>query len=186
MLAIEQVALWSNTYGGLVSAASVLIAVVIFLITLLLQRNRRIRGQIGILKSLMCELNYLGGQGEMNVAGRARRSHLYWYEKSFKTGSIPTHDMKDINVNTYITELDEEVKGKSTRDLKNIVLWIHDCVIMVNRWTGEFLKLHSADYPSQIKAQEVKKMLPFVKHPIDRLKELIPVATKEIDTKWLN
>lgn len=186
MPTIKQIFLWLNVYGGAFSAISVLVAVKTFFIALWLQRKRHINNQLGLLKSLMCELNYLGGEGEMQIGPLTRHSHLHWYEEAFSEGGVPTHDMKDIDVNRYIVELDEKIKGNSTRSLKDTLLFIHDCVVMINRWTDEFLKLVQSEDNKQIKRQKAGKMYVFVKQPIERLKILVPGALQEINTNWFN
>jgi len=186
MLTIEQIALWLNTYGGFISATSVFSAVVIFLLTLWSQKKRHVDNQLGLLKSLICELNYLAGEGEMHIGPITRISHLRWYEDSFKKGGVPTHDMKDIDVNRYIAELDETIKGKSTRYLKEVLLFIHDNVIMINRWTYQFLKLTQSTDGKEVKSEKAKGMFVLIKQPIERLKILIPEAIQEINTKWLD
>ena len=183
---IKQILLWLNVYGGSFSANSVLVAVATFLLALWLQRKRHITNQLGLLKSLMCELNYLGGEGEMQIGPIKRHSHLHWYEETFNKGGVPTHDMKDIEVGRHIVELDEKIKGSSTRYLKDTLLFIHDCVVMTNRWTDEFLKLVQSEDSKEVKRQQAQKMYVFVKQPIERLKILVPEAIQEINTKWLN
>ncbi len=185
MPTIKQIFLWLNIYGGSFSAISVFMAVVTFFIALRLQRKRHINNQLGLLKSLMCELNYLGGEGEMQIGPLTRHSHLHWYEEAFSKGGVPTHDMKDIDVNRYIAELDEKIKGESTRYLKEVLLFIHDSVVMINRWTDKFLKLTQSRDSKQVKSKEAENMYIFVKQPIERLKILIPEAVQEISTKWL-
>ncbi len=184
MPTIKQIFLWLNMYGGAFSAISVLVAVGTFFVALFLQRNRHINNQLGLLKSLVCELNYLGGEGQMQIGSTKRDSHLHWYEEAFSKGGVPTHDMKDIDVNRYIAELDEEIKGKSTRSLKEFLLFIHDCVVMVNRWTDEFLKLLQSEDKKEVRSQKARKMYVFVKQPIERLKTLVPEAFQEINTNW--
>lgn len=80
MPTIKQILLWLNIYGGSFSAISVLVAVATFFIALGLQRKRHINNQLGLLKSLICELNYLGGEGEMQIGPLSRHSHLHWYD----------------------------------------------------------------------------------------------------------
>lgn len=186
MPTIKQIFLWLNIYGGAFSAISILVAVGTFFIALWLQRKRHINNQLGLLKSLICELNYLGGEGKMQIGPLTRYSHLHWYEEAFSEGGVPTHDMKDIDVNRYIAELDEKIKGKPTRYLKEVLLFIHDSVVMINRWTDEFLKLTQSRDNKEVKSKEAEKMYVFVKQPIERLKILIPEAVRQINTKWLN
>lgn len=185
MPTIKQILLWLNIYGGSFSAISVLVAVATFFIALGLQRKRHINNQLGLLKSLICELNYLGGEGEMQIESIKRHSHLHWYEEAFSKGGVPTHDMKDIEVNRYIVELDEKIKGNSTRYLKDTLLFIHDCVVMINRWTDEFLKLVQSEDTKEVKREKAEKMYVFVKQPLERLKILVPEAVQEVNTKWL-
>ena len=168
------------------SAISVLVAVGTFFVALLLQRKRHISNQLGLLKSLMCELNYLGGEGKMQIGSMSRDSHLHWYEEAFNKGDIPTHDMWDIDVNRYIAELDERIKGKSTRSLKNFLLFIHDCVGMVNKWTDVLLKVARSEDKKEVISQKPRKMSVFVKQPIERLEKLIPETLQEINTSWFD
>lgn len=186
MPTIKQILLWLNIYGGSFSAISVLVAVATFFIALGLQRKRHINNQLGLLKSLMCELNYLGGEGEMQIGSIPRHSHLHWFEDTFSKGGVPTHDMKDIDVNRYIVELDEKIKGNSTRYLKDTLLFIHDCVVMINRWTDEFLKLVQSEDSKEVKREKAEKMYLFVKQPIQRLKILVPEAIQEINKNWFD
>lgn len=183
---IKEIALWLNTYGGFFSAVSVFVAVIIFLLALWSQRKRHVGNQIGLLQSLICELNYLGGKGEMQRGPIKRRSHLHWYEDSFKKGGVPTHDMRDIDVNRYIAELDERIKGKSTRYLKETLLFIHDNIVMINRWTGEFLKLTQSKDNKETKSKRANAIYVFVKQPMQRLGVLIPEAVGEINEKWFS
>ena len=185
MPVIKQIGLWLNTYGGAFSAISVLVAVVTFFIALLLQRKRHIDNQFGLLKSLMCELNYLGGKEKMLIGSISRDSHLHWYNAAFSKGDIPTHDMKEIDINRYITPLDEKIKGKPTRSLKEFLLFIHDCVVMVNKWTNEFLKLAQSE-DEEFAKQEAKRKYVFVKQPLGRLNKLIPEALQEMNTNWFD
>ena len=186
MPTIRQIFHWLNIYGGAFSAISVLVAVGSFFIALLLQRKRHINNQLGLLKSLMCELNYLGGEEKMQIGPITKYSHLHWYEKSFSKGEIPSYSMKDIDVNRYIAELDEKIKGESTRSLKEYLLFIHDNVVMINRWTDEFLKLAQSRDSKEVKIKEADKMYIFVKIPIENLKKLVPEALQKINTNWFN
>ena len=186
MPTIKQILLWLNIYGGAFSAISVLVAVATFFIALWLQRKRHVNNQLGLLKSLMCELNYLGGEEKMQIGPITRYSHLYWYEKLFSKGEIPSHDMKDLDVNRYIAELDEKIKGKSTRPLKESLLLIHDNVVMINRWTDTFLKLSQSRDSREVKIKKADKMYIFVKTPIDNLKKLVPEALQKINTNWFD
>lgn len=186
MPTIKQIFSWLNIYGGAFSAISVLVAVGTFFIALCLQRKRHINNQLGLLKSLICELNYLGGQEKRQIGSITTYSHLYWYEKAFSKGEIPSHDMKDIDVNRYIAELDEKIKGKSTRRIKDFLLFIHDNVVMINKEKDRFLKLSQSRDSKEVKIKKANDRYLFVQIPIENLKRLVPEIFQEINTNWFD
>lgn len=94
--------------------------------------------------------------------------------------------MKDIDPNRYIVELDEEIKGESTYELKNLVSWVHDDVTLVNSLTRKILELILANSPSEIKKHKINEMRRLVDKSIASLEKLIPEAIREIDMKWLH
>jgi len=178
---IKQIVSYLNTYGGFFSFLGVIGLVVTFMVSLRLQRKRHFQNQLGLLKTLRWELNYLGGQQEIHVSSVTRYTHLRWYKETFQKGDIPPLDMKDIDPNRYIVELDEEIKGKSTYELKNLVSWVHDDVTLVNSLTRKTLELILANSPS-----EINEMCRLVDKSIASLEKLIPEAIREIDMKWLH
>lgn len=181
---IKQIFLWLNIYGGAFSAISVLVAVGTFFTALFLQRNRHINNQLGLLKSLVYELTYLGGEEEMQIGSIRRDSYLTWYEEAFSKNSVPTHDMKDIDVNRYIAELDERIKGRPTRHLKEFLLCIHDCVVMANSLRNEFLRILVSEDKEEVKTQKCKETYVVIKQPLKHLRKIVPEALQEIDTNW--
>jgi len=172
-----------NAYGGFFSFLGVIGLVVTFITSLLLQRKRHFQNQLGLLRVLKWQLNYLGGQQEIRVRSDARYPHLRWYKTTLKAGDIPPLDMEDIDPNRYIFELDEEIKGESTYELKILVSWVHNDVTLVNNLTRKLLELNLANSPSEIKIKELRCL---VDKSITSLQKLIPKAIKEIDMKWLH
>lgn len=185
---IRQIVCYLNTYGGFFSFLGVIGLVVTFMVSLRLQRKRHFQNQLGLLKILRWELNYLGGQQGIHVSSlaRSRYSHLRWYKTTFQKGDTPPLDMKDIDPNRYIFELDEEIKGESTYKLKILVSWIHDDVTLVNNLTRKILELILANSPSEIKKHKIKEMRRLVDKSIASLEKLIPEAIRKIDMKWLH
>ena len=180
---IKQIVRYLNTYGGFFSFLGVVGLVVTFMVSLGLQRKKHLQNQLGLLKTLRWELNYLGGQQDICVDSLFRYPHLRWYETTFEKGDIPPLDMKDIDPNRYVVELDEEIKGESTHELKILVSWVHDDATLVNNLTRKLLELNLANSPSEIKIKELRRL---VDKSITSLEKLIPEAIKEIDMKWLH
>lgn len=177
----KQIVCYLNTYGGFFSFLGVIGLVVTFMVSLRLQRKRHFQNQLGLLKILRWELNYLGGQQEIHVRSHARYSHLRWYKTTFEKRHIPPLDMKDIDPNRYIVELDEEIKGELTYELKILVSWVHDDVTLVNSLTRRILEMNLANSPSD----RIKELRRLIDNSIASLEKLIPEAIREIDMKWL-
>jgi len=148
-----------------ISTLSIIIIVLVHILEMRGRKKEKEEHQIETLKQLSTELDYLAKEDKMNVEGCERDSHLYWYKKSIDGGKIPCHQMLEINLHFYISQLNSIINGISTTKLKEILLFMDDALKMTNN----FSKIAIDTYCSEGKPTEKVKNV--FKVTIGNLKE---------------
>jgi hypothetical protein len=169
---------------GLFSLAGIFLAFLYFAQSSHSERRRHLLNQIGLLKSLLIRLEYLAGEDVMKIFGKPRRiSHTRWYIETLFQGKIPTHKILELDADFFASNLDYEIAGKSTYELKKSLYYARDKILMINFWSQKLLKI--LEIPDKKRKEELlKRYKIFVSEPLLDLQKLIPEIKSYIEKEF--
>lgn len=131
------------------SFISIFLITIIFLLNTYYSDMNHYMNQQGILRNLLSELEYLGGESPMIIVGEEWESHVDSYRKIYrkwkksdvKTWEIPAHGVRNIDVNYYATGLDYKLGGRSTEGIKRVLYAAKDCIDLINYYNDRMIRL---------------------------------------------
>ena len=117
---------------------------------------KEIESQKDLLRSILVMLDFLAGDGKRMILGKESGiSHINWLEESLKKNEAPAHPILEIDADFFAKNLDSDIDGRSTTELKAALYFIRDKCIMINQWLPYFWA-----HPKELKGKNRKLIEP--------------------------
>ena len=144
------------------------------------QKLDKLARQKDILESLYSELEAISSKKrhiELMDTKVSTHGNLQWVKELFEQGLKPAHGIWKLNTQTYVINLNREIKGKETKRLKDSLIHISQKIELIENYLIQYNQIPE-------KASEVYKV-PIKKAIVNTLKETIGLveSTKEFIKK---
>lgn len=173
-----------DKHSWIPTVISILVAAFAILFTWGYDKHKHEKDQEKLLKTILLELDYIAGVGIMTVASLERNSLLHWYEETYNSRHLPSHPIKEIDVDGYAQRLDYEINGKSTMKVKQALYWVNDCIKMLNYNTNILIGIELSDSAKEYKEEQKRRIIPLIKQPISRLEILCSYLKTLIEERF--
>lgn len=137
-------------------------------------KKREKEKQDNLLESLYAELDKISSKkGEIKILDKKidTEGNLQWVKELFGWGLKPAHSIWKLNTEIYIVSLNRTIKGKKTKNLKDLLLHINQKIELIENYLMQYNQLQKEN-------KDVKDSIIKV---INEVIELVETAKKLIE-----